>query len=281
MTHSPNEQPAVDTSALADRLNTYVRNRRRRYTGSGGSVLVDDQPAADMEAAATALRSVAAHPDEPEGMELETTAEERSGWFLGRADDAGRLARDLARALRVNTSLEVRLSMSQVEIAARDDWRARAEKAEALAVALRRDLNDTSHHRDAAEAEAKEAKATLATYQQPVGDAELASATDDLNGLVYAASDGFLDNSAYEKPAQRIGSLIRHLSTQLRDEQARSKGMEAVVTNDAVRFGLLAGRFRGCACHVKSGAHKLSIEEAEIFALEARNALSRPEGSAS
>lgn len=218
---SHKEQPAVDTSAEADMLAA-LRTCQSALAMmiapdaiKQTSVLNAFAQAAEAEAQARAAiakategRSLAAHPAEPAGMELETTAEARRYWteegppFLNVAhEDRAMLARDF------------------------DRMRARAEKAEAATVIER-------ERAEIAEKGRREAK------------------------------------------------------TQLRDAQARGKGVEEALDRAAKRVRNQRDRVRDIAGTMELGLTRTQLEgvsgELDHLGMDcARAALSRPEGSAS
>lgn len=222
---SHKEQPAVDTSAekllaLADELRSVVDEGDDLGENATNPTTIYLRRV--LERVEAALRSLAAHPAEPAGMELETTAEERAYWQAEAGGGVARLVRDF------------------------DRMRARAEKAEAeLAVMT---ISNTSH--------AKE----LAALKQPVSDEEAQEMIKALNGCRVGART---------MAVSVIRRLVRErdaLFTQLRDAQARGKGME-----EALRW--VSDQYDN-----QDIGHKDFRVDA---AVRARAALSRPEGSAS
>lgn len=266
-------QPAEPPSWWAEELNrrASVEGVLRKAAKAGKSLTPEDcrtlattlsipkeyQPIAapaDMEALVRSL------PAEPEGLELETTAEERERW-AGSYGPIGTLARDF------------------------DRMRARAEKAEAENYRLQRLEEARSKQPDweklwaEQSTRAEEAASELAALKQPVSDEEVEKLArrfdpnpDDPSGYV-------LGNVSTRHVANIIRRLVRErdaLSSQLRDAQARGKGMEEALAKIAshpeqdqkVKKGRVTESYGiGWAFH--------NIQSI------ARAALSRPEGSAS
>lgn len=219
---SHKEQPAVDTSAekllaLADELRSVVDEGDDLGENATNPTTIYLRRV--LERVEAALRSLAAHPAEPEGMELETTADQRARWLH---------------------SLTVRMSSYDYE-----------DKAPGTFVAsLLRDF-------DRMRARAEKAEAAL---KQPVSDEEVEDACKRIDVCGYWYNP---------HPSELLRRLVRErdaLFTQLRDAQARGKGME-----EALRW--VSDQYDN-----QDIGHKDFRVDA---AVRARAALSRPEGSAS
>lgn len=245
---SHKEQPAVDTGA--EKIARQIEKLEKRAAACRQTH--NDFMAAEFEEYAASLRSLATHPAEPAGMELETTAEERERLALV-ADYhiTVPLVRDIDRLLRDNACL-----------------RARAEKAEA---ALEQPVSDETWHLGAM----NDALFIINKPPRPSNDEVWHDRPDGPTLFLRT-------HPLSEKDARQIidahNATVTRLSTQLRDARARGKGMEEALL-DISRVGRRTEQRRVGDAFSSDGYDEIETvsEEAKI----ADAALSRPEGSAS
>lgn len=250
---SHKEQPAVDTSAekllaLAGRVRSYLNLQG----GIQLTTLLQDCDAT--------LRSLAAHPAEPELSELAKEVLPIIDPYLP------------ADVYRIFETIDCHCNVI------REDAPAVGDEAQCIRLGIREALALLNSER----ARAEKAEAAL---KQPVSDEEVERVAQQCMGRALFLRERY--GTGEIKTPELLGGaafllrrLVRErdaLSTQLRDAQARGKGMEEALTAERAAIEAEARRYAG---HYTEGSDGRNTFLMLASWIADRAALSRPEGSA-